>query len=183
MVWFYGCDDNAFEELWECRLRGWLAVVVRQKVKNRTDVEDIVNDVSLKVILTKHKPSTRFDPQKGNLRSWVAKIADNEIADYFRKRGQETTFKELTKFGEDDEEEEVPDVPETMFANETDEELKVIIRSAVRKLEEPSRTIVRLHFWERLTQEEIARELGIPLATVNRRLKHDLDHLRELLKH
>jgi len=181
MIWFYECDGDAFEELWECRLRGRLTKFVHQKVENQSDVEDIVSEVSLKVIETKHRPSARFNPQRGDLKSWVIKIAINEIADYFRKQGQGTTFNELMNFVKDDEGEEIPDVPETMLVSEPDEEQKAIIRDAVRRLEEPSRTIVKLHFWDGLTQEEIAKELGIPLATVNRRLKHDLDHLRRLL--
>jgi DNA-directed RNA polymerase specialized sigma24 family protein len=92
MVRFYGCDSDAFEELWERRLRGWLTGIVHQKVKNQADAEDIVSNVSLKVIQTKHKPSIRFDPQRGNLRSWIIRIAANEIADYFRQRGQEATL-------------------------------------------------------------------------------------------
>ena len=180
MLWFYGCDDAAFDELWECRLKNWLARLVRQRVNNLTDVEDIVSEVSLKIALTKHKPSTRFDPQKGNLRSWITRITVNEIVDYFRECGQETTLNELIKFGEDDEE-EIPDIPETLLADEPNEEQKAIIRDAVQRLEEPSRTIVMLHFWDGLTQEDISEELGIPLATVHRRLKHDLAYLRELL--
>ncbi len=180
MIWFYECDGDAFEELWECRLRGRLTKFVHQKVENQSDVEDIVSEVSLKVIETKHRPSARFNPQRGDLKSWVIKIAINEIANYFRKRCQETTLNELIKFGEDDEE-EIPDVPETLLADEPNEEQKAIIRDAVQRLEEPSRTIVMLHFWDGLTQEDISEELGIPLATVHRRLKHDLAYLRELL--
>lgn len=180
MLWFYECDDNAFNELWECRLFNWLEMFLASRINNREDVEDIMGEVSLKIVDTKHRPNARFNPQKGRIRPWVAGIAGNEIANHFRKRNQNSSFNELTKLDEDDEG-EFPEIPEIMLVDKIDEERKAIIRDAVQRLEEPSRTIVRLHFWGDFTQEEISEKLGIPLATVNRRLKHDLEQLKKML--
>jgi RNA polymerase sigma factor (sigma-70 family) len=80
----------------------------------------------------------------------------------------------------EEEEEEVPD-PLEFAADEIDIERVVIIRDAVRRLSEPSRTIVQQRFWGDLAIEEIAEELGMPLATVHRKLGKDLERLREML--
>lgn len=185
MLWFYGCDDRAFDELWECRLsnrlKGFVVSKIDKRIDKREDVKDIVSEVSFKIVQTKHHLSARFNPQRGNLRSWVAGIASNEIANHFRKRNQSSSFNELTKLEEDDEY-EFPEISETMLADKSDEEREAIIRDAVQRLEEPSRTIVMLLFWRDFTEKEISEELGIPLATVHRRLKHDLDHLKKMLE-
>jgi RNA polymerase sigma factor (sigma-70 family) len=80
----------------------------------------------------------------------------------------------------EEEEEEVPD-PLEFAADEIDIERVVIIRGAVRRLSEPSRTIVQQRFWGDLAIEEIAEELGMPLTTVHRKLGKDLERLREML--
>lgn len=177
---FYCCDDVAFNELWECRLKTWLKKFVASKVKNREDVEDITQEVAIGLVETKHKPSARFDPQKGNLRSWVVKIAINEIVNYLRKRNQESLFSELTESSEYTQV-ETPNTLKMMPVSEFDIEDRTIIRDAVRRLGEPSRTIIKLYFWDELTQEEISKEIGKSVATVNRWLNSDLARLRDML--
>lgn len=182
MHWYYCCDDTAFEALWWCRLYGWVTRFVALRVRNREDVEDIAMNVAFKILRTKHRPTLRFCSQKGELRSWIVKIAGNEISDHIRKQKLVTFFSVLMRLSESTEE-EAADINEIQFADDPSERLikRIWIQEAVQKLGEPSRTIVLLYFWEEFTQEEISKELGISVATVNRKLKRDLACLREIL--
>jgi RNA polymerase sigma-70 factor (ECF subfamily) len=183
MVEFYGCDNEAFDELWECRWRSRMMRYVARKVSNPQDVEDILQDVAIKVLETKHRPSARYDPHKGPLKIWLFRVAENVLQDHFRsgRFGQEVLLSDLqAEIMEEGEEGEVPD-PLEFAADEIDIEKIVIIRDAVRRLSEPSRAIVQQRFWGNLTIEEIAEELGMPLATVHRKLGKDLERLREML--
>jgi RNA polymerase sigma-70 factor (ECF subfamily) len=182
MVEFYGCDNEAFDELWECRWRSRMMRYVARKVSNPQDVEDILQDVAIKVFETKHRPSTRYDPHKGPLQPWLFRIVENALRDHFRSGhfGQEVLLSDLQAEIMEEEEEEVPD-PLEFAADEIDIERIVIIRDAVRRLSEPSRTIVQQRFWGDLAIEEIAEELGMPLTTVHRKLGKDLERLREML--
>jgi RNA polymerase sigma factor (sigma-70 family) len=182
MVEFYGCDNEAFDELWECRWRSKMYGRIARKVPKQ-DVEDILQDVAIKVLETKHRPSARYDPHKGPLKIWLFRVAENVLQDHFRsgRFGQEVLLSDLqAEIMEEGEEEEVPD-PLEFAADEIDIERVVIIRDAVRRLSEPSRTIVQQRFWGNLTIEEIAEELGMPLATVHRKLGKDLERFREML--
>jgi hypothetical protein len=49
-------------------------------------------------------------------------------------------------------------------------------------LREPYRSTILLHYVEGLSSADIARQLGIPSATVRQRLKHALDELRDRLQ-
>ncbi|MCK6447443.1 MAG: sigma-70 family RNA polymerase sigma factor [Planctomycetes bacterium] len=60
-------------------------------------------------------------------------------------------------------------------------ELVEALAREVRALDEPYRTAVRLRYFEGLGPREIARELDVPLATVESRLVRALDRLRERL--
>jgi RNA polymerase sigma factor (sigma-70 family) len=182
MVEFYGCDNEAFDELWECRWRSKMYGRIARKVPKQ-DVEDILQDVAIKVLETKHRPSARYDPHKGPLKIWLFRVAENVLQDHFRsgRFGQEVLLSDLqAEIMEEGEEGEVPD-PLEFAADEIDIEKIVIIRDAVRRLSEPSRAIVQQRFWGNLTIEEIAEELGMPLATVHRKLGKDLERLREML--
>jgi len=182
MVEFYGCDDKAFDELWWCRYRNKMSRYVARKVPTR-DVEDILEDAVIKVCETKDRPSARYNPQKGDFQSWLFKIVDNVIRDRFRHSkhfGNEILLSDLqAEIMEEGEEEEVPDPPEFAVA-EIDEE-KIVIRDAVRRLSEPSRTIVQKRFWGDLTIEEIAKKLGMCVTQVHRKLGKDLEQLKEML--
>src|SRR5664279_3035506 len=52
----------------------------------------------------------------------------------------------------------------------------------VLALREPYRSTILLHYVEGLSSADIARQLGIPSATVRQRLKHALDELRDRLQ-
>ncbi len=182
MVEFYGCDNEAFNELWWCRWRSKMSRYVARKVPTQ-DVEDILQDTAIKVCETKHRPSARYNSQKGHFQSWLFRIVDNVIRDRFRRSKHsesEVLLSDLqAEIMEEGEKGEVPDPPEFAVA-EIDEE-KIVIRDAVGKLSEPSRTIVQKRFWGDLTEEEIAEKLGMSVATVHRKLGKDLERLKEML--
>jgi RNA polymerase sigma-70 factor (ECF subfamily) len=183
MVEFYGCDNEAFDELWECRWRNRMMRYVARKVSNPQDVEDILQVAGVKVFETKHRPSTRYDPDKGPLQPWLFRIVENVLRDYFRSGhfGQEVLWSDLqAEIIEEGEEGEVPD-PLEFAADEIDTERIVIIQNAVCELPEPSRIIVKLIYWEGFTIEEIAEMLGMSLSAVHRKFTRDLKRLKEML--
>jgi len=187
MAWFYECDGTAFEELWWCRLREQLYRFVRSKGVSRDDAEDVLSEVRAKILQTKHQPSLRFDPQKGvSLRAWAWKIASNTLADFLHSRHREPLFSDLIPQepgnGEDAEIPEVPEGAVSLLGSEADLETEIIVRDAVEKLSEPSRTIVREIFWCGLSQSDIGEKLGLSTPTVNRKLAHDLEVLKEMLE-
>jgi len=180
---FYECDNEAFDELWERRWRGRMHTYVARKVRNKDDAEDILQSAGYKLVNTKHRPSMRYDPQRGDFRSWIFRIVDNEITDYFRSKRRvelyETVVSDLSRLTAIEEEGEVPE-PVEVFANNIDE-IHLSIQDAVRSLSEPSRTIVWLYFWGGLTLEMVANKLGITTTQVWRRLKKDLFELKKAL--
>ena len=183
MVEFYGCDNEAFEEVWDCRWRQKMRRYVARRVCNAEDVEDILQDAAIKVVDTKNRPSARYNPHQGAFGPWLSKVVDSAVKDYHRKNpcdAQIFLLSELQAETAELGEEYVPEPPE--LVDETDIEKKVIIRRALRSLSEPSRTIVKLYYWGDWTIEDIARELGLSVATVHRRLKEDLKRLKEKLR-
>jgi len=182
MLWYYGCDENAINELFECRLKKFLPPFLLFKRITKEDIEDIVSEIRLKLLMTKHRPSTRFNPSKGNFRPWLVRIAKNEFINHLRKWYH---YHGEVEFPLADEEElptcsvdvEAP-VPSTEGI--TDVETKVRIRLAVERLGEPSRTILQL-WGDDYTLQEISRRLEISLAKVHRILKRDLEKLRRML--
>jgi RNA polymerase sigma-B factor len=61
-------------------------------------------------------------------------------------------------------------------------ELQVLVGQLLGSLPEREATILRLRFYEELTQSEIAERLGISQMHVSRLMRRCLDDLRELLE-
>lgn len=62
-------------------------------------------------------------------------------------------------------------------------ELRVLVDQLLRTLPEREATILRLRFYEELTQSEIAGRLGISQMHVSRLMRRCLDDLRQVLEH
>jgi RNA polymerase sigma-B factor len=61
-------------------------------------------------------------------------------------------------------------------------ELRVLVDQLLETLPEREATILRLRFYDELTQSEIAERLGISQMHVSRLMRRCLDHLREVLE-
>jgi RNA polymerase sigma factor (sigma-70 family) len=59
--------------------------------------------------------------------------------------------------------------------------LEPLLDEALEKLSEPSRELIVQHFLEGLSQQEMARRLGVNQATVSRKVSQAVDQLRALL--
>ena len=80
-----------FKQLWQeysDRLRQFLL----SRVKNRTDVDDLLQEILLK---TYQHLNTVQEPEK--LLSWLFQIARNTLIDYYRKSGAETSRQDSVK--------------------------------------------------------------------------------------
>jgi RNA polymerase sigma-B factor len=62
-------------------------------------------------------------------------------------------------------------------------ELRVLVDQLLRTLPEREATILRLRFYDELTQSEIAGRLGISQMHVSRLMRRCLDDLRQVLEH
>jgi RNA polymerase sigma-70 factor, ECF subfamily len=135
----------------------------------------------------------RFDPERGELRSWLMTIARNRSIDRLRaaaRHHRATTFSALARPAEPmhpiDEwlagtgdliaagsAEPLPEVAVT------DNETRASIDAAIAGLDPVERRVIVLAYDKGLTQSEIAESLGWPIGTVKTRTRRALRHLRE----
>lgn len=124
----------------------------RRYAKNAVEAEDIAQDALLRAW---RKRSTLRD--RASLRPWLAAIVRNEaFREYGRNRPAPSDTLDLREGAED----------ERVLATAE----RADLRAALDRLNERDRQLVRLRYDEDLTQEGIARRLGIPDGTVKVRL-------------
>ena len=124
---------------------------VRFRIDSPADAEDILQETYLTAY---QKFSQLRNPDA--FKAWVLSIARNKCTDYFRQKAlrQETSFEALaesadSRYGASD---------------------SASVRETFDTLREKDMQILHFFFWEELTQEEIAKKLGIPIGTVKSRL-------------
>lgn len=132
--------------------------------KNSIEAEDIAQDAVLRAW---RKRSTLRD--RASLKPWLAAIVRNEA---YREYGRNK-----------------PALSDTLDAYQGAEDERVLataeradLRAALDRLDERERQLVRLRYDEDLTQEGIARRLGIPDGTVKVRLHRLRAKLRRELE-
>ena len=134
--------------------------------KNTHDAEDVLQETFLK-IYQKAKDYTSYDKPM----AWIFTIARNFALMKFRDRKKE------------DSTEEVSDMPEAIFSFVEDVSERIVLETAVNKLDENERTILLLHAVSGLKNREIAELLDMPINTVlskyNRTIKKMQKYLEE----
>ena len=170
-------DNEAFERLVANHLEAVYSFVARY-VGNRSEAEDIVQDVFIKV----WKHLGRFDTQR-NFRTWIFTIAKNTALDWLKKK-KAITFSELTSNDETGQafEETLTDLdeptPPELFDQALDEKA---LSAGLAALPADYRAVVLLRLDSQLTFREIAETLNKPLNTVKSHYRRAVSILSERL--
>ena len=125
------------------------------KTSNYTLAEDLTSDVFLKV----YSKLDTFDDTKASISTWIYRIAQNTLIDYFRTR------KVYSEVPEDISEES--EIDDELLANETLDALA----DALTELPERDRDLIILHYYHNLTLKEAAARLGMSYS--NAKLVHN----------
>ena len=146
------------------------------RVKNREQVEELTNDVFVKV----HRFYSLYNADKGQFNTWLYNVANNIVIDHWRENEKKVKCTDTALFTDDGEAKEFY----SLSTNETP--LAVIVRKQehenVQKrmsaLPKKLRDVATLFFNEQLSHDEICTCLDLPLGTV----KGYIYRAREILK-
>jgi len=166
-------DLDAFGQLYDRysqRLHSWSIHVVG------TDrAEDVIQELFLRLWAS----AGQFDPGRGSFAAWFMAITRHHLIGELRKRSLRERVRVATEIeavlsravaGE-------PDPAEYAVTRESGEELA----GALRNLPKEQREALVLAYFVGLSQSAIARELGIPLGTVKKRVRLGMQKLKTRL--
>jgi RNA polymerase sigma-70 factor (ECF subfamily) len=141
---------------------------------NEAEAQDVVQEVFLSVW---NKAST-FRAERGSAFSWVVTQLRNRAIDRIRSRSRRRELLDA----------HAPDMEPAGAASlssadncEISERAREV-RSAMDQLSQDQRQVLRLAFFEGLTQAEIAEKLKEPLGTIKARAYRGMARLRQLLR-
>jgi RNA polymerase sigma-70 factor (ECF subfamily) len=163
-------DERGLREAFE----RW-APLVNGLARRRLDEAD-AQDVVQNVFVSAWRSRERFDPSAASFPAWLVGIARHRIADALttRYRPEVVTDPELLRGGDST---VVLDAAPQDVATD-----RLVLLAEVDGLGEPQRTVVRLAFFEDLTQVQIAERTGLPVGTVKSHLRRSLRRLRSRLE-
>ncbi|HEX8359338.1 MAG TPA: sigma-70 family RNA polymerase sigma factor [Longimicrobium sp.] len=141
---------------------------------DREDAEEVVERTFSRI----WRDATRYDAKRGGIASWIVVIARSEALS--RRRGR------TRRVGHDARRveylaKEAFIAPASPLQAAEESERGELIRRAVSRLPDEQRKIVRLTFFDGLSQTEIASALGVPLGTVKTRVRLAFAKLRASL--
>lgn len=158
-------DQNTLGHLYDQYGAALFGVVLRI-VGDRELAENVLQDTFLKI----WKSGATYNPEKAGIFVWMSRIARNTAIDstrsaYFKQRSETADADQLVYMEEAD-----PFNPEYIG-----------LREILGKLEDKYRVIIEKAYFEGYTQQDIEKELGIPLGTVKSRMRQAMIILRQHL--
>lgn len=157
-------DPQALREIYDRYARATFGFLIGA-LQDRASAEDVQQQVFLDV----WRSASTYDPARGSLLTWIMSIARNRAIDHKRRR--------------------IPVPSGNMPAEHGDaavDEAEVLaerwrVATLLDRLHAEEREVLRLRFYEDLTQAEISERMEMPLGTVKMRMVDGLDRLRELM--
>jgi RNA polymerase sigma-70 factor, ECF subfamily len=141
-----------------------------QLLRDRQTADDVLQQVLLEV----WQRAASFDPERAGLLTWVLMIAKSRALDELRRPMPEpvdpSTAAERAARGKPPDDE-----PERMLE-------RWRVAALLERLPREEASLLRLRFYDDLTQTEIAARTGISLGTIKTRMVNGLAQLRDLLE-
>jgi len=162
-------DARAFEAVYD--RHGGAAFSLAYRISgNRAAAEDIVQEAFLSV----WRSAVRYQPERGNLRSWLLSVVHNRAIDWLRRAVSQDR-------GRVDAEgiEERKAAPELTDSEAFRREEAQTVRAAMERLPADQLRVVELGYFGGFTHSQIAEMLSMPLGTVKGRMRLALDKMRD----
>ncbi len=168
---FLARDPQAFEELIN-QYKAYVFAIILRFINDPDDAQDIAQEVFLQL----YRSLPEYQPD--HLKAWIGRITTNKAIDWKRKQARQTALVDS-----DMERQIIPGVmdmsPEQMLLQqERESHMKDLCRSLPPRY---SQVMIKYHF-ENKSYQQIAREEGISLKTVESRLYRARRLLRERWK-
>lgn len=163
-------DQQAFAYLYDNYAPALNGVIFRL-VEDKALSEDILQEVFVKI----WNNFSSYDRTKGRLFTWMMNLTRNLTIDTLRSKG----YKKQAKISGD--ENTVNNYQDTNSGAEKFDAMG--IRKQLANLKADQRRVIDLAYFSGLTQDEIAKEIGIPLGTVKTRMRTALLELRKMLQY
>jgi RNA polymerase sigma factor (sigma-70 family) len=162
-------NQQAFSYLYD-NYAGALNGVIYRLVEDKELAEDILQEAFIKI----WNNFSNYDATKGRLFTWMLNLTRNLTIDTLRSKG----YKKQSKISGD--ENAVSNLADN---NTTTEKFDAIgVRKQLSNLKPEQRIIIDMAYFNGYTQDEISKEMGIPLGTVKTRMRTAILELRKLLQ-
>jgi RNA polymerase sigma-70 factor (ECF subfamily) len=139
---------------------------------------DHADDVVEKAFSQIWKDAGRYDAERGSVAAWIVTIARSHALTMRRSEGRRLRHDEMrSQFLLEEGTITAASPLQNMVAGED----RQAVERAMSRLPEEQERVVRMTFFEGLTQAEIAERLGIPLGTVKTRVRLAFVKLRAAL--
>lgn len=135
------------------------------------EAEDLTQDIFVRLI---HR--SPYDPQRGSFRTFLAILTRSRALDRVRSRQRETL---RSKQQQTDTSGSVPSV---VMDELSQQEQTQEVQAALAQLSAQQQQLLKMSYYEGLTQATIAERLGLPLGTVKSKVRRSLLKLREILQ-
>jgi len=164
-------DADAMAELYD-RDGALVYTILLRMVRNPTVAEDLTQEVFLRVWISIQS----FDEQRGSLKRWVAVMARHKGVDYLRSPAGQMDKRSCELNAE------LPPVVERGAERElVSADLMRAAREGIALLPDRQQEVIRLAYFEGMTQAEIAKRISVPLGTVKTWVRSGLAGLRKHL--
>ena len=176
MMQVAGFDSSALEKLYD-RYSTFLFTLINKTVSDEQLAEEILSDVFV-IIWNRND---HFDFKANNVYTWLVTLAKNKAVDSLkRKKGTSS----LPRYTSEYEIENI--IPHLSTSAEPMDLNKVLsmkdkINDSFNKLTDAQQYVLNLAYYEGYNEQEIARELNIPLPTVKSKISIALSNLNKNL--
>lgn len=163
-------DKPAFTYLYNNYAAALNGIIYRM-VDDTALAEDILQEAFVKI----WNNFDQYDQSKGRLFTWMLNLTRNLTIDTLRSKG----YKKQTKIsGDEYSVDNIPDTSSTLLKFDS-----LGIRKQLANLKPEQRVIIDMAYFSGFTQEEIAKDLRIPLGTVKTRMRTAILELRKMLQY
>ncbi|MBP6783445.1 MAG: sigma-70 family RNA polymerase sigma factor [Verrucomicrobiales bacterium] len=168
-------NRESFHQLYE-RYAGLLFTTIQKVLNDRDDSDEVLQEVMNSLWQKSHL----YHPGRGRPVTWLASTARNRAIDRLRSKKRQARLKEALSVGADLNQRGTRPVsgPEAAIRRDACS----AVRSAVLQLTDIQRQVIEKVYFEGLSQQEIADQLGEPLGTVKARIRRGLAKLRQTVE-
>jgi RNA polymerase sigma factor (sigma-70 family) len=132
--------------------------------------EALAQDVVQSVFVTAARKLRRVDSET-HLWNWLAQVARQNFSKTWRKQKREPAMANVEALGDD-----------CAASPEPDSFLEEVLDGALKSLEADDRQLIQIFYFDRLSQREMAEQLGTTPKAISSRLERAREKLRSLIK-